>query len=357
MFSFGMRRIPLFALWLAGAGTGLALPPPAVDLNLPSYRPESRLRGEVTVARTASTGTLVDAWIRGFREVQPGIAVRQTAQGTDLPAASLQELLDGKVDVAPFVREIQPAEAAQARERLGAEPLGLAVASGSYDTPSNTHAIAVYVNAANPLAHLTLAELDAIYSSTRRRGYPQDLTTWGQLGLGGAWAGRPIHFYGMVVNRKVGNPHSGIVAYLMERVMLGGEFKAETRQVPDTGMGRGNNRALDEIVRAVADDESGIGYSGFANAVPGVHAVALAENPGGPWYPGTRDEVARRVYPLTRTIFVYARRPAAGAPDPAVREFLRYVLSRQGQQAVAGDPANFLPLPAAFAADQRARLD
>ena len=112
----------------------------------------------------------------------------------------------------------------------------------------------------------------------------------------------------MVVNRKVGNPHAGIVAYLMQRLMLGGEFKPETRQVPDTGMGRGNNRALDEIVQAVAADRDGIGYSGFANAVAGVKALALAEDAGHPFYAGTRDEVARRVYPLTRTIFVFVRR-------------------------------------------------
>jgi phosphate transport system substrate-binding protein len=143
----------------------------------------------------------------------------------------------------------------------------------------------------------------------------------------------------------------------MERLMLGGDFKPDTRQVPDTGMGRGKNHALDEIVRAVAADPAGIGYAGFANRLPGTRTLALAEAAGGPWYAGTRDEVARRVYPLTRTIFVFVRRPPGAPLDPALAAFLRFILSRQGQQAVADDPANFLPLPAGFAAGERARLN
>jgi phosphate transport system substrate-binding protein len=341
---------------LAAAAIAAADPPP-VDPLLPGYVPAGALQGEILIARSASTQTLVDSWGRAFSQIHPGVRVRQTAQATDLPAKCLAELCDGTVQLAPFVREIQPSEREASRRALGYDPLALAIASGSYATPSNTHAIAIYVNAANPLGQLTLAQLDAIYSSTRRRGAPKDLVRWGQLGLTGEWADTPIHAYGMIVNRKVGNPHAGIVAYLMERLMLGGEFKAETRQVPDTGMGRGNNRALDEIVQAVAADRSGIGYSGFANRIAGTKTLALAESAAGPYCAGTRDEVAERVYPLTRTIFILARRPPGRPLAPVLREFLRYILSRPGQEAVALDPANFLPLPAAFAAGERAKLD
>lgn len=351
-----MARAASLLLCLAPAWIAAAAAPP-VDPGLPWYAPAGPLRDRIMVARSASTQTLVDAWIRGFSIFQPGVRVRQTPFATDLPAKCLDELLAGTVEVAPFVREIQPAELAAAKARLGFPPLGIAVASGSYATPSNTHAIAIYVNAANPLDRLTLAQLDAIYSTTRFRGFPSDITVWGQVGLRGPWAGRPIHRYGMVIDRKVGNPHSGIVAYLMERLMRGGKFKPDTLQVPDTGMGRGKNHALDEIVRAVAADPEGIGYAGFANRLPGTHTIALAEDAGGPYYAGTRDEVARRVYPLTRTIFLFVRRPPGAALDPAVAAFLRFVLSRQGQQAVADDPANFLPLPAAMAAAERAGLN
>jgi len=334
-----------FLSWSAGQ-------PPSIDAQLPSYAAAGEVREKLTVARAASTETLVDAWIQGFQRYNPRVEVRQTLKGTDQPSASLQQLIDGSVDLAPFAREIQPSEMARARERIGTEPLGIAVASGSYDTPSNTHAIAIYVNTANPLSQLTLTELDAIYSSTRLRRAPVDLTTWGQLGLTGEWAHRSIHRYGMVINRKTGNPHAGIVAYLMERLMLGGEFKPDTRQVPDTGMGRGNNRALDEIAQAVASDPDGIGYAGFANRLPGIKTLALAENASSAYYAGTPEDVASRRYPLTRTIFIFVRRP----PSPAVREFLRYALSREGQEAIAADSAHFLPLPAAFAERERAKL-
>ena len=209
------------------------------------------------------------------------------------------------------------------------------------------------MNRANPLSSLTLAQLDAIYSTTRKRGYPEAITRWGQLGLTGDWANQPIHPYGMVIERKVGNPHAGIVAYLIERVLLGGDFNPGTRQVPDTGMGRGNNRALDEIAEAVAGDPLAIGYAGFANRRPGTRSVALAESAGQPAYAGTEEEVTARVYPLTRTIFILAR------PDcsPAAREFLRFVLSREGQAEVKKDPAGFLPLPDQFSAVERRKLN
>jgi phosphate transport system substrate-binding protein len=157
----------------------------------------------------------------------------------------------------------------------------------------------------------------------------------------------------MVIERKVGNPHAGIVAYLIDRLLLGGTFNPDTRQVPDTGMGRGNNRALDEIVDAVADDPLALGYAGFANRRPNTKTVALAESAGQRAYAGTEEEVTARVYPLTRTIFIFAR------PDcsPAAREFLRFVLSREGQADVKKDPAGFLPLPDQFCAGERRKLD
>ena len=327
------------------------------DSALPPFTPQGAVPAPLLIARTASTSTLADAWISAFRRFHPEARVRQTDASTDLPAKSLAELVAHEVDLAPFVREIQPQELASARQALGADLLGVAIATGSYATPSNTHAIAVYVNASNPLPGLTLAQLDAIYSATRRRGLPARLETWGQLGLTGPWAQRPIHPYGMVIERKVGNPHAGIVAYLMERVMQGGAFDPRTLQVPDTGMGRGNNRALDEIADAVAKDPEGIGYSGFANAVPGVRAVPLAETEDGPFYAGTESEVAARVYPLTRTIFAYARPLGNDPKAAALREFLRFVLSREGQEAVAADQARFLPLPEAFARGERRRVE
>jgi phosphate transport system substrate-binding protein len=142
----------------------------------------------------------------------------------------------------------------------------------------------------------------------------------------------------------------------MDRLMLGGRFDTAIQQVPDTGMGRGNNRALDEIADAVANDPDAIGYAGFANSRPSTKTLALGETNSGPYFDGTRVEVAKRQYPLTRTIFVYARKDSKAGPNPAATEFINFILSREGQMAVENDPAGFLPLPASYAASQRALL-
>ncbi len=325
------------------------------EITAPS--PTGRPANPVIIARTASTTTLVETWIRLFRALHPELTVIESASSTDLPAKALAELVSGEVDLAPFVREIQPQELAGAAQALGFAPLGIAMATGSFATPSNTHAIAIYVHQSNPLTRLTLAQLDAIYSTTRLRGYPTAIRTWGDLGLTGEWKNRPIHPYGMVIERKTGNPHAGIVAYLIERLMLGGRFDPATRQVADTGMGRGNNRALDEIADAVAADPAAIGYAGFANRRPSIRSLALAESSSGPFVVGTIQTVAARSYPLSRTIFIYARSDKAKRMNPAVREFMRFILSEQGQAAVGVDPAGFLPLPEAFAAQERQKLD
>ncbi|MDD3179365.1 MAG: hypothetical protein PHQ04_03340 [Opitutaceae bacterium] len=344
----------LIALALAWSVISLTAETPCVDSGLPTYKPEGHPVGTLTIARLASTETLVGAWVREFNRLHPEVRARQSENGTDLPAVCLQQLMRGDVGIAPFVRDIQPPEMAQAKAALAGEPLEIAIATGSRATRANGSAIAIYVNSANPLSRLTLAQLDAIFSETRRRGHPEAIDRWGQLGLTGEWANAPIHCYGMVVNRPAGATYAGVVYFLMHRLMLDGKFKSDVIQFPDTAAGRGNNRVFDNIVSALAADRLGIGYAGFFNQIPGVKTVALAESEGQPFYVGTADEVARRAYPLSRTMYAFVKRRPI---DSLVREFMLYVLSRDGQQAVAEDPANFLPLPAAVAARERAKLD
>lgn len=306
----------------------------------------------VVIARTASTGTLAQAWIHAYHARHPAAELSQTTETTDLPAVSLAELVAGRVTIAPFVRDVQPQELQALKDHFQADPIVVAIATGSFATPSNTHAIALYVNEANPLREISLPQLDAIYSSTRNRGYPEPIRRWSQLGVSGPLSAQAIHPYGMVIERKTGNPHAGIVAYLMEHLLLNGRFDPSTLQVPDTGMGRGNNHALDEIAQAVAGDPAAIGYSGFANQIPGIRALALSETTGGPAIAGTEATVAARTYPLTRTIFALLS-PKASQDDLA---FMRFVLSPEGQALVKEDAAKFLPLGEDFAASQRARL-
>lgn len=234
------------------------------------------------------------------------------------------------------MREPFPSEIRAFERRFGYAPTLLNVADGSYDTRGGTHAIAIYVNAANPLPGLTLAQLKALFTGRRAHGA---LRTWGQLGLRGRWTDRPIHLYGMMPRRASGNP-PGIVNYLEHRVLHGAAFRADLRVQVD----RPGESALQAIVRRVASDPDGVGYSGFGYALPGVRTVPLAARAGQRWRRGTPANVASRRYPLSRRIY-FLLNVVPGKPLPArLGAFLDYVLSAAGQRQVAHCAEGFLPL-------------
>jgi len=293
---------------------------------------------------------MMRSWSAAFGRIHPGASI--DIRSVPLSSEGLEALIDGRAQLAPLAREAFPSEMRAFTAKFGYPPLLVCVASGSYATKSNTHAIAVYVNASNPLARLTMAQLDAIYSTTRRRGYPEDITRWGQLGLSGDWADRPIHLYGMLRRReKTGDP-PGIVNFMLQEALAGGEFKPAVREIVDTE----RTDALDGIVAAVANDPAGIGYSGFRNARDGAKTLALGNDAAGPFFAGTLDDVLRRDYPLSRKIFVAVNRKPGTPMDPLVQEFLRFVLSREGQEIVAADSSGYLPLPAQLAEEGRTQL-
>ena len=294
---------------------------------------------------------LVAAWSQRFRAFHPDARIAIDGD-SKLSAQGVSAVLEGRADLVTFVREPFTSEIDAFVRRTGCEPVLVNVAGGSYATRSGTHALAIYVNAANPISRLSLLQLDAILSKDRRRGQPTAIERWGQLGLGEAWAREPIHVYGMLHRRDSGNP-PGIVNYLQKRVLLGGEFRDDIHEQID----KPGETALDAIVHAIAEDRFGIGYSGFAYAVKGTKSVALAENARGPFYSGTAAEVARRDYPLSREIYL-GTACASGRPmSELLHEFLAFVLSREGQQAVAADHMHFIPLSAAQAATARRALD
>lgn len=328
--------VPRRVFLLACAGALGALRTGAAAAALPAYAPKTKVSGRLRCSGAETMRDLVAAWARGFAALQPRVVVDNAA--TTLSAEGFDALLDGRADVVTFVREPFAAEIAAFVRKFGYAPTLINVAGGSYATKGGTHALAIYVNAANPLARIDLDALDAIYSKERRRG-GKPIATWGQLGLGGEWESRPVHAYGMLHRRASGNP-PGIVNFLQQRVLRGGEFRDDVREQID----RSGETALDAIVRSVAEDPFGIGYSGFAYAAPGTKTLALAETQRGPWCAGTPDEVARRVYPLSRQIYLGIHHAPGQRLAPALAEFLSFVLSREGQQAVAADRMRFIPL-------------
>jgi phosphate transport system substrate-binding protein len=312
-----------------------------LDPALASYQPATTVKGEIRSVGADTMEELTKLWIAGFSKVQPGATFTMDAKasGTAVPA-----LTDGKADIGPCAREVLPPELGPFQKKFGYEPFAVRVASGSYRTPGKTHAIAFLVNKDNPIEKVTFSQLDAVFSTTRRHGGKEDIKTWGQLGLKGEWADKPIALWGLI------RPN-GIANFIQARVMANGEYKSGINERTTVG----SLAALDAIAQGVAADRYAIGYAGFGNLIPGVKAVALAENDGGPYYKGTFDEVVTHTYPLSRHIYVYINRGPNQPIDPKIREFLDYILSKDGQDAVVKEGI-FLPLSASAVKQERARL-
>ena len=275
------------------------------------------------------------AWTAGYSALHPGTPAR-IALHAQYSADFVEPLAQGKVEVAAFAREWFPAERARFAAITGGMPLLVPVATGSRATKGATHAIVIFANARNPITHLSLGQLREVWADDGR------ITTWGQLGLTGEWASRGISLHGMQVRRATGNP-PGIVNFLETRLLAGRAWRRDIHEYADQ---HGGAQALEQIVRAVSADETALGYSGFAYAVPGAKALALGEGDSGPFFAGSADEIAGGEYPLARAVYL-----ALGPrPDASALGFVRYVLGPEGQQAVGTDRENFLPLTRAAAA-------
>ena len=285
---------------------------------------------ELRCASAESMAGLMDAWTREFTTLHPATPARVTLR-EKFAATAFEAFVRGEVAVVPFARELFPAERTTYEKKFGAAPRLIPIATGSRATKGGTHAIAIFVNERNPLARISLAQLREILARDGR------IMTWGQLGLGGEWAVKKISLHGMVVRRETGNP-PGIVNFLEQRLLAGRTWREGLVEHADVANGP---QGLELIVRAVAADETALGYSGFAYAQPGTKTLALAEADGGPFASGTADEVARRVYPLARTIYLCV----GATPDEATQAFVRHALSPAGQRAIADDAQKFFPLP------------
>ena len=312
------------------------------DPALPKYVVNQSLFGHLTSVGTNTMDDLMKLWAASFRQHEPAIALDLQSQASmSVPAA----LTGGVAQLAPLSRELNPSEVEAFRAKHGYAPTEIAVALGSYRTPTRTVALTFYANDANPISQLDLQQLDAMWCTTLHRGAKQPITEWGQLGLAGDWAHRPIHLVGVL-------PPDGVPNFIARRVCSGGLLR-------DGILGEKNGSptsVLARIVEDVAKDPNAIGYAGFHNRQPGTHPLLIADTADGPYYAGSFDEVRTAVYPLTRFVYIYVDRPPNAPLAPAVREFLRYVLSLDGQRAVEQEGI-FMPLPAHIAAEQRAKLE
>jgi phosphate transport system substrate-binding protein len=268
-------------------------------------------------------------WVGGFRKQHPAVTIDVAPTGGGVGSKALAE---GQIDFAAVTREISPADEALFVTNYGYKPLEVAVVGGSYRSYGFTDALTFFVNEENPIDQLSFVQIDAIYSKTRLRGAKEPIVTWGQVDktlMTGEWADKPIHAWGV-------QPWNGFEQFIRLRVLKGGEWRD----------GLSTEKLVIPMPDRVAADRYAISYSGIAYLKPGVGVkrIAVSENPGGPFLTGTFEEVAAQTYPLARVMYIYVNRPPGKPVDPRVREFLRYILSRDGQQAVVQD-AIYTPLP------------
>lgn len=338
-----LRRGWLAAIWLIPLAA-------AMGPSAQASPPEPPAVGVLRCLGADTMQPLLSRWARGFDAHEHGEAIKVGA-GTRYSAAGVAAALAGNADCVSFAREPFPAERTAFERRLGRKLIVVPVAGGSYATLHGSFALTVYVNRANPLRGLDLAQLAAVFSAGPAPGQARPLTTWGQLGLHGAWAERPIHLYGMAPLRASGNP-PGIVNFLDQRVLRGRAWRADLRVQSDAP----GSTALAAIIRRVGRDPDGIGYSGFGYATWAVRALPLSLHANTPYVTGSPAAVAAGRYMLAREIYLgFPGTPAGGLPPPACR-FLAYVLSPRGQRQVAQDRMRFLPLTPAQRRHARTEL-
>lgn len=318
----------------------------------PAYVPQQPVSGVIRVwghgnSRLPWMRNLVSLWEEGFRKFHPGITVRYEMHGT---SSGIPSLFTGIGDIAILGEEILPEAAAAFERAKHYPPLGVEICTGSVDVRNFDYAQMFFVHKDNPLAQLTLAQLDGVFGSEHRRGR-ENIRTWGQLGLKGEWADKPITPYGWAITDSFG-------AFLQAALLEGSHrWNNDLREFihinrPDGTIYDHGQQILDNL----AKDRHGIAVSNIRYAGPDVKPLALGLHPEGPFVAVSKRTLVGRQYPLTRTIPAVVDRPPGLPLEPKVREFLRFLLSREGQQVVNQD-GRYLPLAADFAATQLRKLD
>jgi len=297
-----------------------------VDPSIPSYQKVSGVSGNINSVGSDTMNNMMTLWAESVIKLYPNINVQVDGKGSSTaPPAPIA----GTAQFGPMSRAMRATEIDQFEGKYGYKPTQLRT---SYD------ALAVYVNKDNPIDKLTLAQVDAIFSKTRKRGYRQNVTTWGQLGISGDWANRPISLYGR-------NSASGTYGFFKVHTLGNGDYKDTVKEQPGSA----------SVVQGVTEDRFGIGYSGIGYKTSGVKAVPLADKEGGAYSDGSYDDVRSGKYPLNRFLFVYINRAPGKPLDPLTREFVKFILSREGQEVVVKD--GYLPLSADVVKQELAKLE
>lgn len=305
-----------------------------VDEAIPSYVPVNNLSGSLKGVESNTVTSLMQMWIDDFTKIYPHVKISVDIGGSGQGGP---RLTSGSADFGFIAREMMGREETPFVEKFGYKPLAVAVSGGSFAVKAFTDAIVFIVHKDNPLDQITFAQLDAIYSATRNRGVREPITTWGQLGLTGDWADKPIHAWGVEIP-------NGYDVFVNQRVLANGQWRE----------GIGAPHTVLPLSNIVAADKYAISYTGLAwNNNPNTKVLKLSARPGDPYHEANFQEVAAQTYPLSRVIYIFANKAPGKSLNPVLKEFIKFALSKEGQADVVKD-AIFTPLPSAM---QRVELE
>ena len=285
----------------------------ALDQALPLYKPVTGISGQVKSVGSDTLNREMELWAKAFGERYPDAKVVVEGKGS---ATAPPALLDGKSQFGPMSRLMTAVESEAFEKKYGYKASTVAVA---------VDALAIYVNKENPIRCLTMEQVDRIFSSTRKGSGGRSIDTWGDAGLQGEWARQPISIYGR-------NEISGTHEFFREIALYGGDYKQDVKQQPDS----------EDVVRNVANDKYAIGYSGIGYKTDGVRAVPLAVFSGRDCFDTSADATYSGKYPIARYLYIYFNKKPHEQLDPLRREFIQYVLSRDGQALV--EKGGFYPI-------------
>ncbi len=308
------------------SGPAMAAEAIKLDPNLKAYAKVSGVSGNLNSIGSDTLNNLMTLWAEGFRKQYPNVKIQIEGKGSSTAPPAL---IEGTAQIGPMSRPMKGTEMDKFESKFGYKPTAF---------PVSIDALAVYVNKDNPIKGMTMAQVDAVFSKSRRWGYKENVQKWSQLGLDGVFGNSPISSYGR-------NSASGTYGFFKEHTLKNGDFKDDVKEQPGSA----------SVVQGVTEDQAGIGYSGIGYLTSGVRALPIAEKEGMPFKEATQENAGNGSYPIWRYLYLYANKTPNKPLDPLVKEFLKFVYSKEGQQVVVKD--GFFPLSATTLEKELKRLE
>jgi phosphate transport system substrate-binding protein len=286
-----------------------------LDKDLPLYTKASGVSGNLSSVGSDTLANLMTLWTESFKRYYPNINIQIQAAGSSTAPTALTE---GTSNLGPMSRKMKDKEVASFEKRYGYKPTAVAVA---------IDALAVFVHKDNPVKGMSIAQLDAIFSSTRKCGGDTAINKWSDVGLSGDIGTKNIQIFGR-------NSVSGTYGYFKNKALCKGDFRNSVNEQPGSA----------SVVQSVSTSLNGIGYSGIGYQTSSVRALPLSKKQGGTFIDASPESAVKGIYPLSRFLYVYVNKKPGQALPPMEREFLKMVMSRSGQEVVVKD--GYIPLPA-----------